>query len=661
MISFLYLIGAVGAIGFLIFIHELGHYYTAKKTGMKVEIFSIGFGKTIYSWQKGEEVWKICMLPFGGYVKIAGMEGSDSKTEPEDIPGGFFSKGPIARIMVLFMGPFVNLAFAFIAFTLIWSFGGREKDFSEYNATIGWVDTNSTLYEKGVRPGDEIISYNDHAFGGRKDHISAPLLAGDSLEIKGAKVDWKKGTKDPFEFVLKTYQHPKVLDKDISTVGILNSARYLIYNTFSDGVENPLSENSPMLSSGLQYKDRIYWVDGEVIFSIEQLSRLLNDGRSLLTVEREGKRLLVRVPRVVLNELKFPLEIREEIKDWQYEAGLNKKKTQDLFYIPYNITTSCIVEERVGFIDEELTKVYFPDHLMSKREQALLPGDKIVAVDGFLINKSFDLLSRLQSKFVHIVVDRDETNLTTIAENNADSDFFELDKLEGLQIIVESIGSKYLVNSSGSLHLLNPVTPKTQMEIVSEEDRVTLANLIKEAKKEIEFRFDANNKKKKLEELEAQQSKLLLGVPALQDRRVVYNPDPFTMFVSVLKEIRLTLYSLFSGSLSPEWLAGPITIVRVIHHNWSIGLKEVLFWVGAISLNLGMLNLMPIPMLDGGYICFTLFELITRKKLPPKTIEKFIIPFAVFFLVFFLYVSFNDMFRLFDDFNLFRYFKDFVG
>ena len=122
--SIFYVLLALIGLGFLVFIHELGHYFVAKKVGMRIEVFSIGFGKPIYSWVKKGIKYQIGILPFGGFVKIAGMEKQKGK-EPHEIKDGFFGKRPIDRIKVAFSGPLVNFIFAFLAFFIIWSFGGR--------------------------------------------------------------------------------------------------------------------------------------------------------------------------------------------------------------------------------------------------------------------------------------------------------------------------------------------------------------------------------------------------------------------------------------------------------------------------------------------------------------------------------------------------------
>jgi len=96
--SILNVILALLGLSFLVFINELGHYLVGKWVGMRIEVFSIGFGKPLVSWKRGEVQWQIGILPFGGFVKFAGMD--DAKVE-----GGFFSKTPWQRIKVAFANP----------------------------------------------------------------------------------------------------------------------------------------------------------------------------------------------------------------------------------------------------------------------------------------------------------------------------------------------------------------------------------------------------------------------------------------------------------------------------------------------------------------------------------------------------------------------------
>src|SRR5271154_6587894 len=99
IISILYVVMSILGLSFLIFIHELGHYWMARRTGMRVETFSIGFGRPITSWMRDGVKWQIGWLLFGGYVKIAGMDTSDQR-DLYEVKDGFFGKRPLDRIKV---------------------------------------------------------------------------------------------------------------------------------------------------------------------------------------------------------------------------------------------------------------------------------------------------------------------------------------------------------------------------------------------------------------------------------------------------------------------------------------------------------------------------------------------------------------------------------
>ena len=368
MESFIYVLLAILGLSFLIFIHELGHYFMARRVGMRVETFSIGFGKPILSWVRDGVKWQIGWLLFGGYVKIAGTD-IEKDQDPYAVPDGFFGKSPWDRIKVAFMGPFVNLVFALLVFGLIWAADGREKNFSEFTSKIGWVDPKSDLYAQGVRPGDEIASYNDHQYEGAKDHLYLPMTSvGPGIRVKGYKVDYEKGEKKPFEYNARKYPHPSSMDKGIVTAGIVQTGSFIIYNRLSDGAENPLPEGSPLEGSGIQYGDRIVWVDGELVFSPTQLDHILNEGRALLTVKRGDAVFLKRVPRVSIQELRLDSGMREELTDWQFAAQLNGIRFQNLFMIPYNLNNEGVVEGRVKFIDKENEEQVFNKNLFSDLE-----------------------------------------------------------------------------------------------------------------------------------------------------------------------------------------------------------------------------------------------------------------------------------------------------
>ncbi len=646
ILSILYIIFAILALSFLIFIHELGHYFMARRVGMRVETFAIGFGKPIFSWVHKGVKWQIGWILFGGYVKIAGQD-LDKEKDPYSVPDSFFSKRPIDRIKVAVMGPLVNLLFAFLIFGLLWIGGGRQKNFSEYTAKIGWVDSKSELYTHGVRPGDEILSYDNKAFQSSKDHLYAPMMADKHIEVKGEKVNSDGKQKTPFDYNVKTYPHPASLEKDILTAGIVQPANYILYEKLPQGKDNPLPEGSPLQTSGIQYGDRIFWVDGEIIFSSMQLNNILNDGRALLTVERAGQHFLARAPRIPVQELKLDSQFKDELTDWQYASHLNNVKLHDLYVIPYNLNDQGVVESRVKFIDKDKEEEAFPKYPFSSLENPLQPGDKIIAVHNKPIHNAAELLSNLQKNSLTIIVQRDPQVEKSITWKEADRSFDKDINWTDFNQIVQSIGAPNPILSAGNFFLLNPVIPKTRSQIfISPEKQAWLSAEMLHERKEMESIEDPDTRARALNLLAAKEKELMLGLPSVQDRKVDYNPNPAEMFVNVFDEIWRTLSALVTGSLNPKWLSGPIGIVQVVHDSWMVSLRDALFWVGAISLNLGVLNLLPIPVLDGGTILMSFIEMITGRKISPKLLEKLVLPFAILLIGLFLYLTFNDLSRI---------------
>lgn len=650
VVNLIYILLSILGLSFLIFIHELGHYYMARRVGMRVEVFSIGFGKPIVTWERDGVKWQICWLLFGGYVKIAGSELSKDQN-PYEIPDGFFGKKPLDRIKVAAMGPITNIVFAFLIFGVLWMMGGREKNFSDYTKKIGWVDPSSDLYASGVRPGDEIEAYGDQLYRDAKDNIYAPMTGGERIRVKGFKVDYINQRKTPFDYSVKIYQHPNALDKGIRTAGIINTANYIIYKDKANDLENPLPEGSPLADSGIQPGDRIVWVDGELIFSLSQLNHLLNGKTALLTVERGDHTFLARVPRVQTQELKIDSNFREELADWQFEAKLGGTKIQNLYTIPYNLTNDGIVENSLKFIDREKMKEFISDSPYSRLEDPLKAGDRIIAINGVPVHYAYDLLNQLQTYRVNIIVQRNEKLADPIFWKEADTEFDHEINGKDLEKIIHRIGTANSLNQQGDLFLLNPIIPKTlaQMAVSPEKQEQYQKDLL-EQKKIISSDEDPEKRQIAQRLLEQQEKRLLLGIPSAQDRKVQYNPSPTEMIVTVSQEIQRTLVGLLSGALNPKWIVGPIGIVHIVHESSMSGVVEALYWLGAISLNLGILNLLPIPVLDGGTILVSLLEMATGRRMHPKTLEKIVLPFAFILICFFIFLTYHDIKRLFSGF-----------
>ena len=150
------LLAFIVAISVLVAIHEYGHYIVGRWAGMKVLRFSVGFGKPIWTWVRGEDKTEYCIsaIPLGGYVRF--LDGREGPVAPED-EGRAFNHRPVpARIAVLFAGPLFNFLFAIFAYWLL-----AMDGVPALRPAIGDVVPDSYAAAAGVETGDQIIAVGD--------------------------------------------------------------------------------------------------------------------------------------------------------------------------------------------------------------------------------------------------------------------------------------------------------------------------------------------------------------------------------------------------------------------------------------------------------------------------------------------------------------------
>jgi len=149
------IIGAIAVLAVVIFVHELGHFLVAKWCGVEVQVFSMGFGPTIFSRKIGETVYRLALVPFGGYVKMAGQE-EDGGEAPNDPSRGFSVKPLRHRAAIVAAGPAVNLVFAFVVmFVAFFAYGQLVPSSA---ARIGGVVIGSPADMAGLTAGEEVVS-----------------------------------------------------------------------------------------------------------------------------------------------------------------------------------------------------------------------------------------------------------------------------------------------------------------------------------------------------------------------------------------------------------------------------------------------------------------------------------------------------------------------
>lgn len=149
-------IGFLLMIGFVIIVHEFGHFIGAKLLGMRVDEFSIGFGPKIIGFKKGETLYKLAPIIFGGYVKIYGMEESE-RDEPER---AFYKRPKYQRIIVLSMGSILNIVSAYFLLCGVYMAGIAERTYLYKPPIIAFVNQDSPAEKAGLQKGDKILSIN---------------------------------------------------------------------------------------------------------------------------------------------------------------------------------------------------------------------------------------------------------------------------------------------------------------------------------------------------------------------------------------------------------------------------------------------------------------------------------------------------------------------
>jgi len=143
-------------LSFLVFFHELGHFLAAKYFGVKIHVFSIGFGKQLFAKEWRGTTWQLSLIPLGGYVKMKGQDDSN----PALIESGddsYNTKKPWQRIIILFAGPFANFLLAAILYFSIAIMGATT-----FAAQIGTVQKNSPAFHAGIQKNDLIVRINDN-------------------------------------------------------------------------------------------------------------------------------------------------------------------------------------------------------------------------------------------------------------------------------------------------------------------------------------------------------------------------------------------------------------------------------------------------------------------------------------------------------------------
>jgi regulator of sigma E protease len=161
--------------GVLVFIHEFGHFFTAKLVGIRVETFSFGYGKRLFGVRRKGTDYRISLVPMGGYVKFLGEGELFSESGTATLPADhFLAKTRWERFLVMVMGSVMNILLAILIFAIINMVGVTVPAYQDEAPVIGYIEPGSPADQAGFRLDDEILSIDGEKAATWNDGTAAP-------------------------------------------------------------------------------------------------------------------------------------------------------------------------------------------------------------------------------------------------------------------------------------------------------------------------------------------------------------------------------------------------------------------------------------------------------------------------------------------------------
>jgi regulator of sigma E protease len=265
-------------LGIMVLVHEFGHFAVAKLCGVRVEVFSIGFGKRLFGFRHGDTDYRLSLLPLGGYVRMSGEAPGEETTGD---PGEFSAHPRWQRILIGLAGPVCNFLLALFLMTGFYMMHNEVEAFRSQAANIDFVSDHTAAANAGLKAGDLITRF-DSVVNPTWEQVSlrAALNVGQTIPVEVKRAGQTVNT------MLAVPQPVGSDDFDFDTVGFVPRMQ-----------EDPITvrqiePDMPAAKAGLQAGDKILSVDGLTLHSVDAMLAFLqqDNGKPIqLDVERAGK------------------------------------------------------------------------------------------------------------------------------------------------------------------------------------------------------------------------------------------------------------------------------------------------------------------------------------------------------------------------------------
>ncbi|HZQ95556.1 MAG TPA: RIP metalloprotease RseP [Candidatus Sulfotelmatobacter sp.] len=327
------LVSVVAVLGFMILIHEFGHYAVAKWLGVRVEQFAIGFGKRLVGFRKGETDYRINAIPLGGYVKMSGENPMDQRS---DDPKEFLNHSRWHRFLIAIAGPAMNILLAVVLLTVVYMVHYEYPVYLDKPAVVQGVRKDSPAEKAGIQPGDRIA---------RIDGIENPTWEQVEPRVwlspnQPLEVTIQRGN----QMLPKTLLPRAVSTSEVGSVGWFPEKPVVV---------GQLDPGLPAAKAGVKENDRIIAMNGKPVPSIESMIDSLQETKDQpvdITVDRGGQMLSFHLQPV--------LSPTEDPKERRYRLGFVNKGLTKVSQLPFAQALSLSLEQnkKYSFMILELAK-----------------------------------------------------------------------------------------------------------------------------------------------------------------------------------------------------------------------------------------------------------------------------------------------------------------
>lgn len=601
LITVLHYLLTIFGIGLVIFVHELGHYMAARAVGIRVEAFSIGFGPRLLGFRRGGTDYKLCLIPLGGFVKMAGEDPTEGRTGAGD---EFGSKSIPARILVITAGVIMNVVFACVALPVAFMMGVPFEA-----PVLGSVTAGGAAWRSGLREGDRIRAVDGVECLSFEDAVLGYATGGDAVRMTIERAG------KTFDVSLSPVREASAGRPDLGVRG-----RTEPFVLAAEAADANLPEDKPA-----GHRARHGLRPGDVLVAIDDLPFGLWRAEGM---QSELRRLV-------------PRKLRVRRGDVESEILLPPLSTPSDEPPSFGLEQAGLAVAAVG-----------ADSFAAKAGMKV--GDRVVAVDDRPVARPADLRRAFASGALKLRIASPTGELREIASEDpalrrsfTDDVHFEVEASRlsprpgGPAEAAGASPGDRLVSVDGKhatfedLRALPASDKPFAVAVQRTTNNISAETILPLSRGPIAINSAFAD----------------LGAPKIYYETVKASfGDAWSKgaahTVAMTRRVLQTIRSIFNRRVSADNLGGIITIFRSSVASTEVAPSRGLLFLAFISLNLAVLNILPIPVLDGGWLMFLLIEAVRRKPLSERVMAVF--QWIGFLLVMGLmvYVTWNDIARL---------------